>query len=87
MELTNLRIDDFKSNVNRRVDELQTFKYQGFGILFSMMMVLMGFVLWDRRTAITPLERRTRWMEEALIEFAKTDPAFKEILRKAATDK
>ena len=82
-ELTNSRIDDFKSDVNLRFGELQTFMYWGFGILFSMMMVLMGFVLWDRRTAISPIELRTRRMEEALIEYAKTDPKFKEILKKA----
>jgi len=70
--------------VNQRIDNLQTFMYWGFGILFTMMMVLMGFVLWDRRTAIKPLENRTHQLEEALIEYAKTDPKLKEILRKAA---
>jgi uncharacterized protein YdhG (YjbR/CyaY superfamily) len=82
-ELTNARIDEFKSDVNNRFGELQTFMYWGFGI-FSMMMVLMGFVLWDRRSAITPLKRRTHRLEDALIEFAKTDPKIMEILKKAA---
>ena len=95
-ELTNQRIDDFKSDVkaqgddlrsefNRRFGEVMTFMYWGFGILFTMMMVLMGFVLWDRRTAIAPLEIRQRRMEEAMIEYAKTNPKFKEILRKTAS--
>ena len=91
LDLTNQRIDDFKTDVNSRFDgvnqrfgELQTFMYWGFGILFTMMMVLMGFVLWDRRTAIKPIENRTHQLEEALIEYAKTDPKLKEILRKAA---
>ncbi len=98
LELTNQRIDDLKTDVNSRFDgvnqrfdgvnqrfgELQTFMYWGFGILFTMMMVLMGFVLWDRRTAIKPIENRTHQLEEALIEYAKTDPKLKEILRKAA---
>jgi len=88
-------VNDFKSDVNskfseqksefdRRFGEVMTFMYWGFGILFTMMMVLMGFVLWDRRTAIAPLEIRQRRMEEAMIEFAKIDPKFKEILKKAA---
>jgi predicted PurR-regulated permease PerM len=95
IDLTNKRIDELKTDVNNRFDkqklefdqkfdDLQTFMYWGFGILFTMMMVLMGFVLWDRRTAIKPIENRTHQLEEALIEYAKTDPKLKEILRKAA---
>jgi len=83
-ELTNQRIDDFKTDVNSRLGDVMTFMYWGFGILFTMMMVLMGFVLWDRRTAIKPIENKTNRLEEALIEYAKTDPKLKEILRKAA---
>jgi tellurite resistance protein TehA-like permease len=83
-ELTNQRIDDLKSDVKSRLGDVMTFMYWGFGILFTMMMVLMGFVLWDRRTAIKPIENRTHQLEEALIEYAKTDPKLKEILRKAA---
>jgi len=34
-------------------DNLQTFMLWGFGILFSGMGILIGLVMWDRRTAIT----------------------------------
>ncbi len=39
-------------NVDKRLDNLQTFLYWGFGILISFMGFLLGFVLWDRRTTL-----------------------------------
>jgi hypothetical protein len=50
--------------------------------------MLMGFVLWDRRTALAPaikkskeLEEREELLERALKEFAKQEPRLAEVLR------
>jgi len=77
--------DDLRSAFNPRFGEVMTFMYRGFGIVFTMMIILMGFVQCNGRTTIAPFEIRHRRVEEVMIEFAKIDPKFKEILRKAAS--
>ena len=54
------QVDDLKfimqkqnENLQKQIDNLQTFMLLGFGILFSGMGILIGLVMWDRRTAIT----------------------------------
>jgi hypothetical protein len=60
----------------------------GFGILFGGMGLLMGFVLWDRRTALAPAVRKTKEIEEraellekALKEAAVENPGLKKALK------
>jgi len=81
---TNQRIDD----LNRRIDGLQTFMLWGFGILFGGMGILIGFVIWDRRTALAPaikkykeLEEKEEKIEKALKELAEKDPKIAEALK------
>jgi|FLYM01.1.fsa_nt_gi uncharacterized protein YacL len=42
---------------HERIEELQTLMLWGFGVLFSGMGILIGLVMWDRRTAISPVVR------------------------------
>jgi len=77
-------INDKFDAQNDKISDIKTFLYWGFGVLFSMMMILFGFVLWDRRTAITPVTKKTQALEEVLIEFSKKNPEFREILKKMA---
>jgi hypothetical protein len=69
----NQRIDDMNNSVNKRfddinnkIDDIKTFMLWGFGILFGGMGLLMGFVIWDRRTALAPAVKRTKEIEEQL---------------------
>ena len=64
--------------------------YWGFGILIALMLFLFGYIIWDRRTALNPIQNKTLSLEERLskIEFvtreqAKINPGFAEILRNA----
>jgi hypothetical protein len=91
----NQRIDGLEKSLNQRIDDvkeeirdLKTFILWGFGILFSGMGILMGFVLWDRRTAISPVIKRTRELEEenekiykVLKEMGKRDTKIAQILK------
>lgn len=79
MDDLNKRIDD----LNKRMDSLQTFMLWGFGILFGGMGILIGFVIWDRRTALSPAIRKAERLEEALRELAKKDSNVAEALRHA----
>ena len=83
------QIDDLKKDTQRQFDELRTFLYWGFGILFGGMGILIGFVIWDRRTAVEPVARKLREIEEReekierfIKELARKDPEIKEIAKK-----
>ncbi len=88
---TNKRIDDTNKRIddtNKRIDELRDFMLWGFGILFGGMGILIGFVIWDRRTALAPaikknkeLEEREERLERALREYAKKEPGLAEVLK------
>jgi len=47
-----------------QIKDIKTFLYWGFGVLFTFMAALMGFVLWDRRTVLTPVQRKTEMVEK-----------------------
>ena len=71
-----------------QIKDIKTFLYWGFGVLFTFMAALMGFVLWDRRTVLTPVQRKTEMVEknnekiiEALQTLAKNDTKLASILR------
>ncbi len=48
------QIDDTRNSLQKQIDDLKTFMLWGFGILFGGMGILIGFVIWDRRTALAP---------------------------------
>ncbi len=84
------QIDDLRLTTQKQIDNLQTLMLWGFGILFSGMGILIGFVLWDRRTALAPavrkqkeLEEREERIEKALKELATKDPKVEEALKHA----
>jgi hypothetical protein len=64
--------------------------YWGFGIMIALMLFLFGYIVWDRRTALNPIQSKTISLEERVnkLEFitkqqANKDPAFAEILKLA----
>ena len=69
----NYRFDD----VNRRIDDFKGLLY----VILAGMFALVGFVIWDRRTALAPAVGRTRILENALKEFAKKEPKMAEVLK------
>ncbi|MFA4835452.1 MAG: hypothetical protein WC749_05205 [Dehalococcoidia bacterium] len=82
------RLETKVEGLQRQIDDIKTFMLWGFGILFAGMMTLIGFVLWDRRTALAPairknkeLEEREERIEKALREYAKKEPGLAEVLK------
>ena len=51
--------------------------------LLGAMLSLMGFVIYDRRTAIKPLQKRQDTIEDVLFRYAKGDKKLLEILKNA----
>jgi len=82
------QITDLKVDTQRQTDDLKVLILWGFGILFGGMGLLIGFVIWDRRTALEPVAKKYRELEEqgekynkALKEYAMVEPKLAEILR------
>jgi hypothetical protein len=82
---TNKRIDDLRADIA----EMRSMLLTGFGVVLSGMFALIGFVIWDRRTAIAPVARHAKELADfdektlsALREFAKTNKVMQEALRK-----
>ena len=64
---TNKRIEDTNKRIedtNKRIDDMINIMLWGFGVLFAGMMSLIGFVIWDRRSALAPAIRKTKELEE-----------------------
>jgi len=80
--------DRRSDGIERRLERLEAVMMWGFGLLFSSMLGMVGFVLWDRRSALAPAIRKSRELEEreeviekALKEYAKIEPRFAAILK------
>lgn len=69
----NGRFDD----TNHRIDDFKGILY----VILAGMFALVGFVIWDRRTALAPAVGRTRILENALKEFAKKEPKMADVLK------
>ena len=76
----NRRIDD----QGKRIDDLRGLNY----VILAGIIALIGFVIWDRRSALSPVIRKTRELEErddltlrALKEYALKQPKMAEVLK------
>ncbi|MBI5327005.1 MAG: hypothetical protein HZB80_01755 [Deltaproteobacteria bacterium] len=85
------RFDQRFEQIDKRLERLESVMTWGFGLLFTSMIGLVGFVLWDRRAALAPairknkelkeLEEREEKLERALKEIALKDPNVYEALK------
>ena len=50
--------------LDKRIDGLINIVLGGFAVVFAGIFSLIGFVIWDRRTAISPVARKARELEE-----------------------
>lgn len=79
------QISELRSSTQQQISELRSFMLWGFGITFAGIFALIGFVIWDRRTAINPVLRKQQELEEkierVLKEYAKVEPKLEQILR------
>jgi len=78
----NIRFD----SVNKRIDDLQN--QMGFMTTLLMfvlgaIMSLIGFVIYDRRTAIKPVQRDQKALIDLLGDYAKGDSRLKELMKNA----
>ncbi len=87
----NQRIDDVNKridDVNKRIDDLQSIMLWGFGILFAMIIALFGYIVWDRKTALSSVVKETKTiiekfnlLVEALKAYSRKEPKLAEVFR------
>ena len=72
----------------KQIDDIKTLFYWGFGILITLFIFMLGYMIWDRRTALQPaLDKATDAdvkstnLIQALREYSKKHPDLAEILR------
>lgn len=83
------RLEEGQKSLAQRIDDLRQVVLGGFGVTLAGMFALIGFVLWDRRTAVAPVTRKVNELEaehqrlkEVVQELSRDHPRSAEILRK-----
>jgi len=76
-------IDRRIGDMGNRIDQLSGLVLWGFGVMFTGIIALIGFVLWDRRTALAPAIKKHDALENALICYSEKHPDLKEELKHA----
>ena len=81
------RVDLMDQNLNNRIDCLEdkfdTYFTWGFGLVLGAIFALFGFIIYDRRTTLTPVKREQDKVIEVLRELGKKDSNIREALKKA----
>ncbi len=93
LKAVNHRIDALDKRIDgldKRIDGFQGLMYVVIGAVLAQTIGIVGFVLWDRRTALAPainknreLEEREEKIEKALKELAIKNTDVKEALKNA----
>ena len=88
---TNRRFEELREDMNRRFDEQMNFMEIMVGVFTALVVAIIGFALWDRRTIIRKAKEETieelvergviRKLLEALRELAKEDVKVARVLR------
>lgn len=95
VEALDKRIDDLTLNidarfnlVNSKIDRLEnkfdTYFLWGFGLVLMSIFGLIGFIIYDRRTTLAPVENKTERIIRALKEAAEKDSTLREALKNTA---
>lgn len=74
-------IDKRMDRLENRMERIEDVMMWGFGLLFTSMIGLVGFVLWDRRTTVAPVARALRDREAEIEELKKKERAMEDLLR------
>jgi len=88
MEMNFASIDKQFMYQQKQIDDIKILFYWGFGILITLFIFMLGYMIWDRRTALQPAlskatdaDAKSSNLIRALREYSKTHPDLAEILR------
>ena len=60
----NQRIDDLDKKLNQRIDDLFTLTLSLSGIMATLIAGLFGYIVWDRRTMMKPIQEKVEQLEK-----------------------
>ena len=76
------------NGIQNQINGLRNLILGGFVVVFAGIFSLIGFVIWDRRSAISPVINRTREIEDqerlilrAMKDYALKEPKMSEVLK------
>ena len=78
------QVEAMQSQINRLEDKFDSYFMWGFGLVLMSIFGLMGFIIYDRRTTLAPVESKTERIIKVLKEAAEKDPVLREALKKTA---
>lgn len=85
---TEATIDVRFDSQQKQIDQMNSMLFWGFGVSTSLILFILGYMIWDRRTAMKPaLEQassaddKSRRLADALREYSKKHPDLAELLR------
>jgi hypothetical protein len=88
MEALETKIDVKFDSIQKQIDQLSMLFYWGFGILITLFIFMLGYMIWDRRTALQPAldkatdaDAKSANLILALREYSKKHADLAEILR------
>ena len=93
--LMDAKIASLEANINlkfegqqRQFDDLKSLFYWGFSILITLFFFMLGYIIWDRRTAMHPIliqaskaEANSSILISSLKDYSKKHPELAEILK------
>jgi hypothetical protein len=78
------RFDAMEKRMDRMEDKFDSYFMWGFGLVLMSIFGLIGFIVYDRRTTLAPVENKTERILKALQEAAEKDTVLREALKKTA---
>ncbi len=78
------RMNDIQTQMNRIESKFDNYFMWGFGMVLLSIFGLIGFIVYDRRTTLAPVEGKTERIIKALRERAEKDPILMEALKNTA---
>ena len=72
-------IKGIKQEIKDSKDEQITLILSLFGILITLYMGLFGFIIWDRRTFMRPIERKVTILEQEVLNYKEDKTKFEQL--------
>ncbi len=81
---TEVKMESMEARINELQDKFDSYFMWGFGMVLMSIFGLVGFIVYDRRTTLAPVEGKTERIIKALRERAEKDPVLMEALKNSA---
>ncbi len=81
---TEAKMESMESLINELQTKFDSYFMWGFGMVLMSIFGLVGFIIYDRRTTLAPVEGKTERIIKALRERAEKDPILMEALKNTA---